>query len=106
MRKLLLLPLMLILLAMAVCAVAPITTVNTGDYGLQIEYPLLFSVKKDASHEFNFHIFNRADGLPVINDSVACNFHLYNNSYGNHIYTTNVSHYSNVFDLEILEKLV
>lgn len=74
-----------------IIAPAVSTTINTNT-GLEIKYPSYENIVQNHYFDFNFHVFNISDGLPVSNTTVSCNFHLYNQS-GDHIWTfSNLSH--------------
>ena len=61
----------------------PQVNVNT-DIGYDIDFPKLESLKINEAHRFNFHVFNRSDGLRLDNLNVDCIFHLFNST-GDHI---------------------
>jgi len=52
--------------------------------GFVIEPTLKNFIQKDNSHEFNIHVFNKSNGVSII-DNVCCYMHLYNKT-GSHIY--------------------
>lgn len=60
---------------------------NFGTDGYEIKYPNIFTFKQNSYFDFNFHVFNLTNGVPINNATVQCNFHLYNQT-GDHIYTT------------------
>lgn len=45
--------------------------------GLVIEYPKFTTVQIGEAFEFNIHVFNASNGLPVTNESVDCYLHGY-----------------------------
>jgi hypothetical protein len=53
--------------------------------GYTIKYPLVDNLYQNQDHEFYFHIFNISNGLPVSNLTTSCQFHLYNESSGEHM---------------------
>lgn len=56
--------------------------------GLTINYPPINYVEQNQDYYFHFHVFNTSNGVPVLNRSVQCYFHLYNSS-GQHIFKLN-----------------
>ena len=61
-----------------------IASSTTG--GILIAAPAYNYVKANHTFDFNFHLFNSTNGMPLTaKDNVSCSFHLYN-PYGNHIY--------------------
>jgi hypothetical protein len=60
-------------------ALVQLTSTDTVD-GYIIDYPKIETIKFNESHEFNFHVFSQATGLPITNFTAAdveCIFHLY-----------------------------
>lgn len=57
----------------------PQTNINI-EVGLEIQYPPLDILEQGEDFEFQFHIFNKSDGLAVNNVTTSCRFHLYNNT--------------------------
>lgn len=55
----------------------PQTNVNTA-IGLEVQFPQIEAHRSNATHEFNFHVYNISDGLRLDNTSVNCVFNLYN----------------------------
>ncbi len=69
-----------------VSAAPPFVAQETlGSDGFEIKYPELFYLKQYSYFDFNFHVFNISNGVPIDNQTVQCNFHLYNST-GDHTY--------------------
>jgi hypothetical protein len=79
-------------------AVSPFSNNQQFTQGYDIKYPLIDSIKYNTDYEFNFHVFNISDGLPVTT-SVTCYFHLYNYT-GEHQLEMTDSVVSHTFDYE------
>jgi len=76
---------MLLLIIPITLAAQPITTqIFTGDEGFEIKYPLFPSIKQGENFEFEFHVYNKSNGLPII-EGISCDFHLYNGSDDTHL---------------------
>ena len=77
---------------------------TSGDNSYEIRFLPFQSIKADRDFEFHFHVFNKSDGLPILNSShggVVCFFHLYD-MVGDHIYVSpELTDNDNVFDWEI-----
>jgi len=83
-----------------VIAVPPVTTVEYFPQGYTIQvHPIktIFKIGEDVN--FNIHIFNSTNGVPI-NTSSTCVLHLYNTS-GNHSFIGYQSNVSNIYDYEI-----
>lgn len=61
------------------------TSVTDKTVGIGIGAPMIDVLKVNQSFDFNFHIFNATDGMPLDNSTIQCYFHLYNQT-GKHIY--------------------
>jgi len=91
MAKKLIFLLLLVLFLPLVIAVPPFVQTSEQTVGLIIQYPPIDSIVVDQDYKFYFHIFNASNGIPVNNDSISCNFHLYNSN-GSHIITASIPH--------------
>ena len=60
-----------------ISAAPPVSTVQQFSEGYVLKYPSDSIVEQNKSYEFEFHIFNISNGLPVTT-GVTCWFHLYN----------------------------
>jgi len=71
-----------------VSAVPPVTEVGSFPEGFEIKYPNDRNIEQFKDYEFEFHVFNSSNGVPIIDTgqdpAISCYFHLYNKS-GNHI---------------------
>ncbi|MBU1067099.1 hypothetical protein KKE60_04900, partial [Patescibacteria group bacterium] len=103
MNKLLLLIGMCILFVPIVYAVQTEITFGNFENGLVIQYPPIQNLKQNESYEFEFHVYNKSNGVPVVN-GISCDFHLYNGSGGNHMaeeYDDAVEHiFDYTFDID------
>lgn len=63
---------------------AAVTTVNVGDEGFDISYPLENVLRINQDYNFVFHINNKSNGYPLT-EGIGCIFHIYN-SLGVHQY--------------------
>jgi hypothetical protein len=81
----------IIILFQVVSSVQPTVTVTSPLVGINIKAPMTDLLKVNKSFDFNFHLFNASDGLPLDNTTIQCYFHLYNSS-GDHIYTEISNH--------------
>lgn len=88
--------LFMVLLVSTITAVKPITETSTSLVGFDIEYPPIEQIQKDKPYEFEFHVFNKSDGLPIY-ENINCYFHLYNET-GQHILEMENSIPDHVFD--------
>ena len=62
----------------------PDIQISVGELnGLDIKYPIINPLEEDKDYVFNFHIFNKSNGLSIISN-ITCVFHVYNES-GGHI---------------------
>ena len=55
----------------------PQQNINTN-VGLDIDFAKIDIIEANKTHSFNFHVFNRSNGLRLDNISVICRFHLTN----------------------------
>jgi len=107
MKKLILLVIVILLMMGSVVAAKPGFLSGEFTSGWFIKYPTQQYIKQGTDYNFNFHIFNSSDGIPVINGTysfgdISCYFHLYNSS-GNHIYTKKtLNEFDDIFDVEVL----
>ena len=74
--------LFLILMPLVNAAPPPQVNINT-DIGYDIEFSKIEVLETNKNFTFNFHIFNRSNGLRLDNSSVDCSLHLFN-SIGEH----------------------
>jgi len=74
-----------LMLISLVSAEPPQTFVNTN-VGFSIEHPISNPIGANESHEFHFHVYNRSTGLPLVDPTTTCYFHLYLQN-GSDIYT-------------------
>lgn len=72
--------LVLLLVFPFISALPPTQTNVNIEQGLEIQYPPINVLKANESFEFQFHVFNKSDGLRLSNDTTSCVFHLYNSS--------------------------
>jgi hypothetical protein len=91
--------LLILLFAAVVMAAPPQVSSNVGLTGLDIKYPEITTLKLNSPFEFEFHVFNRQDGNPVITN-VNCTFNLYNQT-GGHIFETSQTVVNHKFDYSI-----
>jgi len=75
--------LMMILMISTVSAVKPLTSV-ASDVGFSVEPTLKSAIRTGMDHEFEVHVFNISNGMPVTS-GISCYMHLYQED-GNHIY--------------------
>ena len=66
-----------VLLIGLVSAAPPLSVVHTGEVGLELKIPSGTTIKKDSGFEFEVHVFNKTNGVPMI-DGISCYLHLYN----------------------------
>jgi hypothetical protein len=79
MRKKIMLLFFGILLIGLISAVPPVTQIQQFSEGYVLKYPIDEVIKQNADYEFEFHVFNISNGLPVTSD-ITCYFHLYNST--------------------------
>jgi hypothetical protein len=72
------------LLLPVVLAAPPFVSSNIG--GCQITPVAREVLKINTSFDFNFHVFNYSNGIPLSNTTLDCEFHFYNQT-GDHSYT-------------------
>lgn len=68
--------------------------------GYVIEYPKVDILKQNRNINFNFHIFNISNGVPISNVTTGCAFHLFNQT-NDIIYTTTLRTIFTDFDLVV-----
>jgi len=99
-----LLPIIIIILCVSlVYGVAPVTQIQiyVGETGIEIEYPKITTLQLNRDFKFHFHLFNSSNGMPILNESTSCVFHLYNST-GSHIYTENdIKELHDDYDFEV-----
>lgn len=66
---------------------APTKFQTTPDNGCEISPVFRESLKVGQSFDFNFHVFNKTNGMPISGSTISCYFHLYNQT-GDHSYFT------------------
>jgi len=72
-----------------VSSAPPFTTSTTSSTGCTIAPIVRETLKTNQSFDFNFHVFNTSNGVPLSNSTLQCNFHFYNQS-GDHVFSTNL----------------
>jgi len=72
-------------------------TLGESETGFDIKFPPIFVLKLNEAFEFEFHVHNKTNGVPIINGDVSCDFHLYNSS-GKHILEMNRDTVSHNYD--------
>jgi len=94
--------LVLLISIVGVMAAPPFITAvtSTSDEGYDIKYPVISYLKINTDYEFNFHVFNKSNGLFITNETAKCEFHLYNST-GNHIINETVTEFDHDYDFEI-----
>ena len=66
-------------------AAQPSVQVSVGDNtGFEIRYLIFPSIRQNEDFEFEFHVYNKSNGFPII-DGISCDFHLYNGSDNTHL---------------------
>ena len=70
---------------------------------MEIQYPPLITIKQGEDYEFQFHVFNKSNGLSVNNATTFCKFHLYNNT-GYELVDEDLIMASNLIDYQIIIK--
>ncbi|GAF93810.1 unnamed protein product, partial [marine sediment metagenome] len=90
MRKILLLSFIFVfLISLAVpliSSAAPIQTNVNIVIGYDVEIVIPNDIEVNQSYTFHVHVFNRSNGLPVLNtNGVECNLHVYNAETGSHL---------------------
>lgn len=66
---------------------APSPFITASVNGCQITPIIRDTLKAGQSFDFNFHVFNLSDGVPLSNKTISCYFHFYNQS-GDHVFST------------------
>lgn len=62
-----------------VMSAPPVSTIQQFSEGYVIKYPIDETLKQYQDYEFNFHVFNISNGLPIT-AKITCYFHLYNST--------------------------
>lgn len=86
--KLQLIIIMLILMP-CVFAVPPIIAASSSTGACEIKAPIFYTIQKGVSFDFNFHVFNSTNSIPLTNQTLLCNLHVYNST-GDHILGLNI----------------
>ena len=102
-KKLFIFLLVFLLVLPFVCSAPPVTTTQQFTVGYVIEAPIKDYYKLLQDYKFNIHVYNISNGMPVLNQSTSCNFHLYNTS-GNHIVKMSTTKIEDDADFEFLVK--
>lgn len=98
MKKIVLI-LLLFLCINFISAVPPFQS-NPTTTGISIEVPTYEFVEYNKLFKFHFHVFNSTSGLPINNQTVKCNFHLYHD--GNHLLKSNdISYDGEEFEINV-----
>ena len=95
-RKISILMLFLIFLAVPLISSAPPVFESGADIGLVIEPTLKDYIRAGEDHEFEIHVFNATNGHPITS-GISCDMHLYFKD-GNHHYEGTDSTVSHAFD--------
>lgn len=78
-----------ILIFLVLCSFAyaapPTKNIDFGQSGLDIKIPIYNTITTGSAFDFNIHLFNISNGVPIDNTSTTCVLHIYNQS-GDHIY--------------------
>ncbi len=85
-----------LVLSSFVYAVPPQTVFSDGQSDLKIKIPPFNTILEGRDFEFEFHVFNKSNGVPLI-EGIDCFLHIYNSS-GKHIYEGVDSTPSHTFD--------
>lgn len=102
-RKIFCFSIFLLFLVLTLVSAQP-PAVVTGDFtdGFVIKNPPQLFLPQNQDFIFHFHVFNRSNGVPILNNTLAsnvvCYFHLYNPV--EQIYIANQSNNEDVFDFE------
>ena len=72
---------------------------SVGDEGLDIKLPQVEYLRQNRDVRYNFHVFNKSNGLPLDETNVNCLIHLYNQT-GYHIFIENITTTEHVWDFE------
>ena len=90
----------ILILVPTISAAPPIQTNLNIEQGLEIQIPPINTLKQNAPFEFQFHVFNKSDGLMVSNDTTTCKFHLYNRT-GGEVIGVDLGMAANLIDWQI-----
>ena len=93
--------LFLILILPLTSAAKPQTNVNLN-LGYEITYPKQEVIESDVNYTFNFHVFNKSDGLRLDNTTINCSFHLYDHNGSHLVVNENILYEATDKDWEIL----
>lgn len=86
MKKILMLPLFMILISFAFVSAQPPFQVGSFDEGLTLEVPVIEYLNAYEDFSFNVHVYNSTNGLFIQNENLTCSIHIYSdNLNGEHI---------------------
>lgn len=82
-------PLILFLIVITLLPLASSASpfISASDNGCQITPIVRDTLSVNQAFDFNFHVFNFSNGVPLSNTTLSCYFHLYNQT-GDHSYST------------------
>lgn len=85
----------LLILSISLIAAQP-GFIQGGEFttGYKIKVPPISPIKQNTNFDFNFHVFNISNGVPIDNSSTDCFFHLYNST-GDHALIVKLEHEEN-----------
>jgi len=99
----LLIPLIIMALLLIPIATAQISQQNINpEVGLQIGYPPFEYMKQNEAFEFDFHVYNKTDGMIMNNETTSCSFFLYNSTGREIVYASSMSMATNLKDFYII----
>lgn len=78
---------LMIILSISPVSSAPPFTTNPLASGCQISPIVRDTLKVNTAFDFNFHVFNLTNGVPLSNSTLSCYFHFYNQT-GDHVYSS------------------
>lgn len=76
----------------------PFTQLSEGSADWELRVALPPAIRPNTDFQFNIHIFNRSNGIPII-ENAACYLHLYNTT-GKHVYEAFENTPDHTFDYE------
>lgn len=94
--KLFLIFLFLLVICPSSLGVKP-TQLSTATDGIEIKFPQQEYLKQYRNVQYNFHIFNKSNGMPLNENNAFCTLHLYNQT-GSHIYIENLTTTEHTWD--------
>lgn len=74
-------------------------TTTVSENGLNIEFADTTPLKFNTTYKFHFHVVNSSNGLPAVNTSIKCLFHLYNKT-GSHLFKNDLVGSDDLYDFE------